>query len=99
MPVRHTSPSTLPKLVLAGLIVLGFLLLPAAPTEASTADTTATELQVRAPGNEVNRIRVTYNLGLDQYTVTDTAGITAQAPCTQVNPTTVTCPGAGILTL
>jgi len=87
------------KLMTAGLAGFGCLLLVAPTAAGSTADTTPTTLNVRAQGNETNRILVTYSSGLDQYTVTDTAGITAQGTCAQVNPTTVNCPGVGIATI
>jgi Ca2+-binding RTX toxin-like protein len=87
------------KLTTAGLAGAATLLVLAPQAMGSTADNTATAINVDAPGNEVNRILVTYAAGPDLYTLTDTAGITAQGTCTQVNPTTVTCPGLGILTI
>jgi len=87
------------KLIAVGLAGLGCVLLFASPAAGSTADNTATAINVDAQGGEVNRILVSYASGPDQYTVTDSAGITAQGTCAQVNPTTVTCPGAGIVSL
>jgi Ca2+-binding RTX toxin-like protein len=87
------------KQISAGLAALGCGLLLAPAAAASTADNTATAINVNAQGGEVNRVLVSYASGPDEYTVTDTAGITAQGTCAQVNPTTVTCPGAGIVTL
>jgi Ca2+-binding RTX toxin-like protein len=81
------------KLLSTGLAGFGTTLLLAPAALGSTADTTATAINVGAPGNETNRLLVTYTLVPDEYTITDTAGITAQGTCTQVNPTTVTCPG------
>jgi Ca2+-binding RTX toxin-like protein len=84
------------KLLAAGLAGFGATLLLAPAALGSTADTTATAVNVDAQGNETNRILVKYTLVPDEYTITDTVGITAQGTCTQVNPTTVTCPGPGV---
>jgi Ca2+-binding RTX toxin-like protein len=56
-------------------------------------------VNVSGTGNEKNQIQVGYDSGLDLYTVTDAAGVTAGGVCTQVDPTTVTCAGAGIATV
>lgn len=85
--------------ICAALATLGCGLLLAPAAVGSTADNTATAINVDAQGGEVNRIEVTYASGPNEYTVTDTVGITAQGTCAQVNPTTVTCPGAGIVAL
>ena len=60
----------------------------------------ANRVNVSATGNEGNQIQVSYDSALDLYTVTDAAGVTASGMlCTQVDPNTVTCPGAGIASL
>ena len=88
-----------PKLSFPGVFVLAAAALTAlAP--AALASTTSVQngnrVNVAGSGNERNQITVAYDLLLDQYTVTDATGTTAGTLCTQVNPTTVTCPGAGI---
>jgi Ca2+-binding RTX toxin-like protein len=55
-----------------------------------------TRVDVSAPGNERNQILVIYAAGPGVYTLTDTAGIDGTGGCSDVNDTTVTCPGVGI---
>ena len=74
-------------------------LAPARPASTATIQS-ANRVNVSATGNERNQIQVAYDSALDLYTVTDAAGVTASGmACTQVDPNTVTCPGAGIASL
>ena len=56
-------------------------------------------VNVNSTGNERNSFNVSYDLLLDQYTITDGVGLTASGACAQVDPNTVTCPGAGIASI
>ena len=65
---------------------------------ASTASIqNSNRVNVSAGGSEKNQIQVSFDSTLDLYTVTDAAGVTASGmACTEVDPNTVTCPGAAI---
>ncbi len=90
---------TIPALCCAALAVLGLALAPGA--QASTASIQGSNrVNVSSTGGERNQIQVAYDSLLDLYTVTDAAGVTASGmACTEVDPNTVTCPGAGIASL
>jgi Ca2+-binding RTX toxin-like protein len=86
--------------ILPGVAITAALALATAgPALASTVTVTGgNTITVRETGNEVNQITVTYDSGLDLYTVEDTAanltliGMT----CATVDTHKATCPGAGI---
>jgi Ca2+-binding RTX toxin-like protein len=58
-------------------------------------------VRVVESGSEVNRVTVSYDSGLDLYTVVDSAAnlTPSGATCTAVNSHTATCPGTGIKTI
>jgi Ca2+-binding RTX toxin-like protein len=88
-----------PKLRLTGAFVTAAAALSAlapAALASTTSIQNANRVNVAGSGNERNQVTVAYDSVLDQYTVTDATGTSAGTLCTQVNPTTVTCPGAGI---
>ena len=80
----------------AAIAALAALL--AAPSAlASTATISgANRIVVTGQGSERNAIVLVYTAVGDVYTVTDTGGVDGSNGCTDVNATTVTCPGAGI---
>jgi Ca2+-binding RTX toxin-like protein len=91
-----------PKLSLTGAVVVAAAALSAlapAALASTTSIQNANRVNVAGSGNERNQVSVSYDLGLDLYTVVDATGTTAGALCTQVNSTTVTCPGAGVATV
>ena len=74
------------------------MLIAAAPALASTARiSSANRIVVTGQGSERNSVRVSYDLGMDLYTVTDGAGVTGSDGCVDVDANTVTCPGAGVV--
>ena len=87
------------RLTLAGGLIGAFALLVPTAAFGSTASKAGNTITVAAGGGEKNVITVSYSAGANQYTITDTAGITAQAPCVQVNTTTVTCPNGTVTNL
>lgn len=88
---------TPPKLTAAIVAAAGLLAVLAPGAVASTATiSNANRVNVNAPGNEKNQIRVSYDPGLDVYTVSDPAGIGGNGPCVDVNATRVNCPAAGV---
>ena len=68
---------------------------------ASTAGSSSTRITVNGQDNENNVVRVTYDAIGDLFTITDTAGITANTPgpCSSVDANTVTCPGGTVMTV
>jgi Ca2+-binding RTX toxin-like protein len=89
------------KVSFAGIIGVALALTLVAPAAASTVTVTGgSTVRVQESGSEVNRIGVSYDTGLDLYTVTDSAAnLTPSGTCTTVNSHAATCPGAGIKTL
>jgi Ca2+-binding RTX toxin-like protein len=88
-----------PRLSLTGVVVVAAAALSALAPVALASTTSiqnANRVNVAGSGNERNQITVLYDAGLDLYTVVDAIGTTAGNLCTQVDPATVTCPGAGI---
>jgi Ca2+-binding RTX toxin-like protein len=82
-----------------GAVSLGLLVVPAALASTVTV-TGGNTVRVAESGDEVNRITVTYDAGLDLYTVTDSAAnLTPSGACTPVDAHTGICPGAGITTI
>jgi Ca2+-binding RTX toxin-like protein len=78
------------------IAALGCALVPSALASTASIQNT-NRVAVSGTGSEQNQIQVSYDSILDLYTVTDAAGVTASGmTCTQVDPQTVTCPGAGI---
>jgi Ca2+-binding RTX toxin-like protein len=72
----------------------------AAPASAAVVNiSNGNRVVVTGEGSERNVTSVYYDSVADLYTVLDTAGASATAPCTAVNSTTVTCPGAAIAAL
>jgi Ca2+-binding RTX toxin-like protein len=83
----------------AGALALGLLVVPGALASTVTV-TGGNTVRVAESGDEVNRITVTYDAGLDLYTVTDSAAnLTPSGTCTPIDAHTATCPGAGITTI
>jgi Ca2+-binding RTX toxin-like protein len=84
--------------VLVGAAALAVSLAWAASALASTVTVTGgNTVKVAESGNEVNQIKVSYDSGLDLYTVEDTAAnLTPSGTCVMVDAHTATCPGAGI---
>jgi Ca2+-binding RTX toxin-like protein len=92
-----------PRLSLTGTVAVAATALCAlapAALASTTSIQNANRVNVAGSGNERNQITVAYDPGLDLFIVTDATGTTtAGVVCTQVNTTTVTCPGAGIATV
>jgi Ca2+-binding RTX toxin-like protein len=85
------------KLVRAGLLGAAMVLAIAPSAMASSVTVSGgSRVNVTSSGNERNQIQISFDPGAHLYTIADAAGITAHGTCTQVNPTTATCPGAGI---
>ena len=82
--------------LLCSVALAAALCAPGAALASTATIQNANRVNVSSSGNEKNQIAVAYNLALDLYTVTDGAGVTASGTCAQVDPNTVTCPGAGI---
>ena len=89
------------KALLASVAALAAALLITPSAIASNATITGTDtIRVTASANETNRILVTYALGSDIYTITDSAAnITSSGLCMAVDSHTVNCPGTGIKTI
>ena len=87
------------KLTLAGGLIGAVALLVPTAAFGSTASKAGNTITVAAGGGETNVVTVSFDAVGNQYTITDTAGITATAPCVQVNPTTVTCPNGTVTNL
>jgi Ca2+-binding RTX toxin-like protein len=85
--------AALAAVALTGIILV---LLPTTAASASQAQVTNSgALQILGSGSDNDG--VTVSLVGSAYTVTDTVGITpADATCSTVDPTTVTCPGASV---
>jgi Ca2+-binding RTX toxin-like protein len=83
--------------------ILGFAITLALAPAALASTVTVTNgntVRVLESGSEVNRVTVSYDAGLDLYTVVDSAAnLTPSGTCTTVNAHTATCPGAGIKTI
>jgi Ca2+-binding RTX toxin-like protein len=86
------------RLVLVGLAALVVSLAWAGSALASTVTVSGgNTVRVLETGNEVNQIKVSYDSGLDLYTVEDTAAtLTPNGTCIMVDAHKATCPGAGI---
>ena len=85
------------RLIGCFLVVGASLLLGASSALASTVTiSSSNRISVTGEGSERNAVFISYDMGLDVYTVVDSAGADGSAACTDVNTTTVTCPGAGI---
>ncbi|MGH2955992.1 MAG: calcium-binding protein [Solirubrobacterales bacterium] len=86
--------------MLAGTIGVTAALLGAPAALASNATVSGgNTVRVTASGGERNGISVLRSAATDTYTVTDAVSnltVTASGPCTSVNASTATCPGAGI---
>ena len=91
--MKRTAPALACAAIAAAVLAPGAL--------ASTAAIqNANRVSVSATGSEKNQIQVSFDSVLDLYTVVDAAGVTASGmTCTEVDPNTVTCPGAGIASL
>src|SRR5688572_8501401 len=74
------------------------LLVPAT-APASTASKTGNTVTVEGGGNETNVISVRFDVVANNYVITDSAKITANPTCVQVNDTTVTCPNGTVTNL
>ncbi len=75
---------------------IGCVLAPNAVASTASIQNT-NRVNVSAGGNEKNQIQASFDSALDRYTITDAAGVTASGmACTEVDPNTVTCPGAAI---
>jgi Ca2+-binding RTX toxin-like protein len=77
-------------------VVLGLGMAPAAMAS-SVNVSNGSRLNVTSSGNELNQIAVAYDSAAAFYAITDAAGIKANGSCTQVDSTTATCPGSGIV--
>src|SRR5260370_31403119 len=91
----------LKKALLAGIAAFVLAALGAPGAVASPVTVTGgNTVKVAETGNETNRIAVSYDAGMDLYTVKDgAANLTPSGTCTMVDAHTATCPGAGIKTL
>lgn len=88
------------RTISGGILALAALALSAGPASASTATISSnTRVNVSGQGNERNQIVVGYEPGTDLYRITDAAGIDSTGLCTDVNATTVTCPGATVASI
>jgi Ca2+-binding RTX toxin-like protein len=89
------------KALAAMAIILVGALATAPPALASTARVSGGDtVRVAETGNETNAIEVSYDAGLDLYTVADTAApLTPSGTCTTVDTHTASCPGMGIKTI
>jgi Ca2+-binding RTX toxin-like protein len=89
------------KVTFAGILGVGIVLALAPIAVASTVTVTnGNTVRVLESGSEVNRVTVSYDAGLDLYTVVDAAAnLTPSGTCTAVNAHTATCPGTGVKTI
>jgi Ca2+-binding RTX toxin-like protein len=89
------------KTTIAATAVLALALIGAPGALASTVTVTGgNTVRVLETGDQVNQVTVTYDAGMDLYTVTDaTADLTPSGTCFAVDAHSATCPGAGITTI
>jgi Ca2+-binding RTX toxin-like protein len=89
------------KALVAGAISVAGALAMAPPAPASTARVSGGDtVRVAETGNETNAIEVSYDSGLDLYTVADTAApLIPSGTCTSVDTHTASCSGMGIKTI
>jgi Ca2+-binding RTX toxin-like protein len=89
------------KVSFASFLGVGLALSSVAPALASTVTVAnGNTVRVLESGSEVNRVTVSYDAGLDLYTVVDSAAnLNPSGTCTAVNAHTATCPGTGIKTI
>lgn len=80
---------------LAAALAAGLMLAPEAFASGATV-VGGNRIVVAGQGAENNRVQVIRDSGSGNYTIIDAAGVTGIGTCANVNPTTVTCPGAGI---
>jgi Ca2+-binding RTX toxin-like protein len=93
--------SVIRKVSFAGLALALALLLAPQALASTVSVTGGNTVRVVESGSEVNRVTVSYDSGLDLYTVVDSVANLSPsgATCTAVNAHTATCPGTGIKTI
>lgn len=86
------------RTMLVGTIALVVGLVAPALAHASTVTVAnGNTIRVLESGNETNGVSVSYEGGMDLYTVSDAAAsLTPSGTCVAVDANTATCPGAGI---
>jgi Ca2+-binding RTX toxin-like protein len=83
----------------AAALAVGLIAAPGALASTVTVSGGNT-VRVAESGDEVNKVTVTYDAGMDLYAVTDAAAdLTPSGSCLMVNAHIATCPGAGITTI
>ena len=89
------------KAASTGAITAALALLAAPGALASTVTVSGgNTVRVGETGNEVNRVTVSYDAGMDQFRVVDSsANLAPSGTCLAVNVHTATCPGTGIKTV
>ena len=89
------------KAASTGAVMAALALLAAPGALASTVSVSGgNTVRVGETGNEVNRVTVSYEAGMDQFRVVDSsANLAPSGTCLAVNVHTATCPGAGIKTV
>lgn len=86
------------RTMLVGTIALVVgLVAPAGAYGSTVTVANGNTVRVLESGNEANRVSVSYDGGMDLYTVFDAAAsLTPSGTCVAVDANTATCPGAGI---
>jgi Ca2+-binding RTX toxin-like protein len=89
------------KVSFAVILAAGLALTLVPQATASTVTVSGgNTVRVLESGSEVNRVTVSYDAGLNLYTVVDSAAnLTPSGTCTAVNAHAATCPGTGIKTI
>lgn len=82
------------KLIGAGFVAAIAMAVAATPAMATNVSSNANRVVVTGEGSEPNATSIFFNA--NTYTVLDSAGVDATAPCTVTSATTANCPGAGI---
>jgi Ca2+-binding RTX toxin-like protein len=93
------TPSRLKPVLITAVAAAGLRVF-AAPALAATATiSSSNHVTVTGQSSDKDQIVVSYDSGADLYRITDTAGVDGTGTCADVNSTTATCPGAGVVAI